>query len=306
MNELHTNDDKQLSTREAAFIKAVFDAHQVKHGQQPSLIDGLYRATELLRCSSAIQHDLVLVLLAIECLPLPALAELTARVLRRVLPFAAPATRAIEAGIEAAESYAGIPRPSRTFRHLDNQPQDFFLAVHELPLSDKNVGKDAMLCFRVAYALGAILSEQQGAVLEGRETFQKAMIESVTDEPDGLDVLRATAVDARLLLDIDFFRGLAKVDCPPIFPLKTPLWPEGEPQWYRLEIAKMSTEAQPTPVPTPKNQTAAEASRQDSDLVRIPPLAFLRSMVTIFWSALRHPFQITEVDLSTGKVVRRY
>ena len=38
--------------------------------------------------------------------------------------------------------------------------------------------------------------------------------------------------------------------------------------------------------------------------VRIPPLAFLRAMAAIAWSAFRHPFSTTVIDLSTGKVVR--
>ena len=35
-------------------------------------------------------------------------------------------------------------------------------------------------------------------------------------------------------------------------------------------------------------------------------LPFLRTMAVLLWSALRHPFKTTEIDLSTGKVVRHY
>ncbi len=50
--------------------------------------------------------------------------------------------------------------------------------------------------------------------------------------------------------------------------------------------------------------TAARASQQGLDPVRIPPRAFLRAMAAIAWSSFRHPFSTTVIDLSTGKVVR--
>jgi hypothetical protein len=39
--------------------------------------------------------------------------------------------------------------------------------------------------------------------------------------------------------------------------------------------------------------------------VRIPPLAYLRSMWSLFWSAIRHPLSDTTIDLSTGRVLYR-
>lgn len=39
--------------------------------------------------------------------------------------------------------------------------------------------------------------------------------------------------------------------------------------------------------------------------VRIPPLAHLRAMWNLFWSALRHPLSNTTIDLSTGRVLYR-
>jgi hypothetical protein len=44
----------------------------------------------------------------------------------------------------------------------------------------------------------------------------------------------------------------------------------------------------------------------DAAATRISPIAFLRSMATLLWSAFRYPFRTTEVDLSTGKVIRHY
>ena len=35
------------------------------------------------------------------------------------------------------------------------------------------------------------------------------------------------------------------------------------------------------------------------------PLVFLRTMFAIAWSAFRHPFSTTEIDLVTGKIVER-
>lgn len=39
--------------------------------------------------------------------------------------------------------------------------------------------------------------------------------------------------------------------------------------------------------------------------VRIPPLAYLRAMFNLFWSAVRHPRSETTIDLSTGRVLYR-
>lgn len=37
----------------------------------------------------------------------------------------------------------------------------------------------------------------------------------------------------------------------------------------------------------------------------IPPLAYLRAMVMIAWSAFRHPMSTTTIDLATGQVIQR-
>ncbi|MBY0458973.1 MAG: hypothetical protein K2V38_16675 [Gemmataceae bacterium] len=39
--------------------------------------------------------------------------------------------------------------------------------------------------------------------------------------------------------------------------------------------------------------------------VRITPLAYLRAMWNLFWSAIRYPFSETTIDLSTGRVLYR-
>jgi hypothetical protein len=39
--------------------------------------------------------------------------------------------------------------------------------------------------------------------------------------------------------------------------------------------------------------------------VAIPPLAYLRAMLTIAWSAFRHPWSTTTIDLATGRVIHR-
>jgi len=39
--------------------------------------------------------------------------------------------------------------------------------------------------------------------------------------------------------------------------------------------------------------------------VRVSPVAYLRAMWNLFWSAIRHPFSETTIDLSTGRVLYR-
>src|SRR5437016_2817384 len=42
----------------------------------------------------------------------------------------------------------------------------------------------------------------------------------------------------------------------------------------------------------------------DETIVYISPLAYLRSVIAILWTSLRHPFMTSAVDLTTGKIVR--
>lgn len=39
--------------------------------------------------------------------------------------------------------------------------------------------------------------------------------------------------------------------------------------------------------------------------IHISPLAYLRAMANLFWSAIRHPFSNTTIDLNTGHVLYR-
>ena len=39
--------------------------------------------------------------------------------------------------------------------------------------------------------------------------------------------------------------------------------------------------------------------------IRMSPLAYLRAMWNLFWSAIRHPLSDTTIDLSTGRVLYR-
>ena len=41
-------------------------------------------------------------------------------------------------------------------------------------------------------------------------------------------------------------------------------------------------------------------------IIIVRPSAFLRSMAAIAWSAFRHPLLTTEIDLTTGAIVRHY
>ncbi|HBI42764.1 MAG TPA: hypothetical protein DDY78_07890 [Planctomycetales bacterium] len=43
-----------------------------------------------------------------------------------------------------------------------------------------------------------------------------------------------------------------------------------------------------------------------AEVVAVRPSAFLRSMAAIAWSAFRHPRLTTEIDLTTGEIVRHY
>jgi hypothetical protein len=49
-----------------------------------------------------------------------------------------------------------------------------------------------------------------------------------------------------------------------------------------------------------------EPPERESTPIVISPLAYLKTCLAILWSALRHPLQTTEIDMTTGHVVRRY
>lgn len=56
-------------------------------------------------------------------------------------------------------------------------------------------------------------------------------------------------------------------------------------------------------VPVPP--VAVRPADDDAVVVRVPPLAYLRAMANLFWSAIRHPLSETTIDLSTGRVLYR-
>lgn len=51
--------------------------------------------------------------------------------------------------------------------------------------------------------------------------------------------------------------------------------------------------------------TVSEGTRTHVLSLTISPRAYLRSMWSLFWSAIRHPFSETTIDLSTGRVLYR-
>lgn len=49
-----------------------------------------------------------------------------------------------------------------------------------------------------------------------------------------------------------------------------------------------------------------EGSVVEPVMVRISPFAFLRTMANALWTTLRYPTRTTEIDLTTGRVLRNY
>lgn len=43
----------------------------------------------------------------------------------------------------------------------------------------------------------------------------------------------------------------------------------------------------------------------EPEVIYIPPLAFLRTVLALAWSAFRYPFSTTYIDATTGKVICR-
>jgi len=42
---------------------------------------------------------------------------------------------------------------------------------------------------------------------------------------------------------------------------------------------------------------------QEVEVVRVSPMAYLKSMLAIAWACFRHPFSTTRIDLATGKLI---
>src|SRR5205823_4386897 len=64
----------------------------------------------------------------------------------------------------------------------------------------------------------------------------------------------------------------------------------------------MGLESQdPEPPPEPGTQSGKDFTEDEA--IVISPMAFLRSMAMLAWTAFRHPFSTTVIDLSTGQIV---
>ena len=57
-------------------------------------------------------------------------------------------------------------------------------------------------------------------------------------------------------------------------------------------------------VPVQFSTQYPQPAADESLTVRIPALIYLRAMVNLFWSAIRHPLSETTIDLNTGRVLR--
>jgi hypothetical protein len=106
--------------------------------------------------------------------------------------------------------------------------------------------------------------------------------------------------------DMNLLRRLDQTEGSPIGdPSEWDLWPAGEPAWYReaVESVQYSPKSAGSDVVAERPAETIVHFTEEPVRLRIPPIAFLRSMAVILWNALRHPCQTTEVDLSTGRVL---
>ncbi|MBI1901159.1 MAG: hypothetical protein HYS13_08625 [Planctomycetia bacterium] len=49
----------------------------------------------------------------------------------------------------------------------------------------------------------------------------------------------------------------------------------------------------------------AERCEELEEVVRISPIAYFKSMLALAWACIRHPFETTVIDVTTGKVLER-
>lgn len=42
---------------------------------------------------------------------------------------------------------------------------------------------------------------------------------------------------------------------------------------------------------------------EEPEVIRIPPLAYLRAVLALAWGVIRHPLSITYIDMLTGRAV---
>jgi hypothetical protein len=338
MHQLADRDEAKLSPNEIAFVVTILEGKRLGDAMAevgltgPAAAAAVNRAIDYLRPfargltggepasaapeTGSTMSDLTTVLSAVGRLPRRALAGLAARHVRRLLPSVAlfaeglpdgrEQFRALEAALQGVECFAaGQAVPSGL--------ADLVQAVRRFRGATPGLGEGeiedlAYAClFTASAALSLVVAPEQGGRFDLSTAFKMCDIEL---SQTGL--LPAAAADARRLLDsgVDLSEGLTKLgDAPGVHPLGL-LWPEGEPDWHRQEVAQMSkpTEENSSPLPEPEATAGEQQSSSDATRVgvQISPVAFLRSMMAIFWGAFRHPFRTDEVDLSTGQVVRHY
>jgi hypothetical protein len=82
---------------------------------------------------------------------------------------------------------------------------------------------------------------------------------------------------------------------------------DGESQEHLVKVLRQALSSMGIPFTVACRPAEPELPGEPEPLtpVFISPLALLRSMLAILWSALRHPFSTTTIDLATGKVIAR-
>jgi len=339
MHRLADQAEAKLAPQEVAFVKAMLEGYRIDDAMaefgltESAAALVLTRAIDYIRSyangltgtappgasptTASAESDLETILLAVDRLPRRALAGLAARNVRRLLPFAAVFAhtlpvgeeqfQAVEAALQIVERFSGGEAIPSGFADLARVVEHLRNATGGLGKGHREVR--AYVCLENACATFSFVLGSEG---EDRLGLSLAFKGSYFELPFLTDLAKSNAADARRLLNssIDLTEGLSKLgDTPGVHPLGL-LWPEGEPDWYRQEVAWMSktTEAHSSPVPEPEVIAGDESSANNATSVgvQISPLAFLRSMAVLLWTAFRYPFRTTEVDLSTGRVVRQY
>jgi hypothetical protein len=58
--------------------------------------------------------------------------------------------------------------------------------------------------------------------------------------------------------------------------------------------------------PHESGRLATVAESEETMIIHVSALAYLRTMWSLLWTAFRHPFTTTYIDAATGKVLDRY
>lgn len=184
---------------------------------------------------------------AIDRLPPRALAGLTARYARRLLPFVSVfantvpggATQffAVEAALRGVECFAaGGTVPSQ----LAGLAQIVRSLLDVAPgLGEGEANERAYIClFNSCAALALVLEYEEKNRIDLWTGFRACFFELSSLA----NLAKATVEDAKRLLNsgIDLSEGLSKLRADPSLQPIGALWPEGEPDWYQRESAQMS------------------------------------------------------------------